>query len=161
MKTPVLLEQLETFLMVIRTYGSALPASCHSTPAEIWTILDALLVRFGSELIISERVCALLRRGITFFEAAARPIVPLMLERMSASFESSLKAGYLWITSKLGSAYVVRSDGSVDEEILVGLIRAWEKETEVLGRYLERSVVTEIPDGMFFCLLSLCSVLGS
>ncbi|CED82507.1 Nuclear transport regulator [Phaffia rhodozyma] len=144
----VLLEQLETFLMVLRTYGSSLPASCHSTPAEVWAILDALLVRFGSELIVSERVCALLRRGITFFGPAARDIVPAMLNRMSSSFESSLRPGYLWITSKLGSAFILEPGGGVDEEIAAGFIAAWEKETEVLVRYLEQSVVTEIPDVM-------------
>lgn len=143
----VALEQLATFLSVLGTLDS-LPTSCANTPAEIWAVIDALLVRYGSEWIVAEPVCTLLRRGITFFRASARPIVPSLLDRMAGCFELSQISAFLWITGKAGSAYAGDADQPGGAEVMAAFVRSWERETEVVGQMLdERQSATEIPDG--------------
>lgn len=144
----VSLELLETFLAVLRTLGSALPASCASTPAEIWAVIDGLLNRFGSNWQVAERSCALLRRSITFFGPAARSIAPAVIDRMSTCFEESQISGYLWITGKLGSSYGTAGEGGpVDQEIAGQVLQAWERETQVFTAIVNRESATNFPDG--------------
>jgi transportin-3 len=144
----VSLEQLETFLAVLRTLGSGLPASCAATPAEIWAVIDGLLNRFGSNWQIAERSCALLRRGITFFGPAARSVVPAVIDRMSTCFEESQISGYLWITGKLGTNFGVAAEGGpLDEEVVGKVVQAWERETQVFTAIVNRESATSFPDG--------------
>lgn len=156
------LEQLETFLAVLRTLGSGLPASCAGTPVEVWAVIDGLLNRFGSNWQVAERSCALLRRGITFFGPAARSIVPAVIDRMSTCFEESQISGYLWITGKLGTNFGVPAQGGpLDEEIVAKVIQAWERETQVFTAIVNRESATSFPDGRYFCASSLRLPLAS
>lgn len=101
-------------------------------------------------------MCALLRRAITFFGPAARPVVPSVIDRMSTCFEESQISGYLWITGKLGTNYgVVGEGGPADEEVIAKVVQAWERETQVFTALVNRESATNFPDGESFALHDL------
>lgn len=154
LSSKVALEQLETFLAVLRTFGSAMPTSCASTPVEVWTVMDTLLQRFGSDWMIAERVCALIRRGLTFFDLSAKPIALPLLERMASCFETSRISGYIWIAGKVGQTFCAEGAGDESGEVARKLLSTWERQTIALAHVLENQAHTEIPDGAFTSLAS-------
>jgi len=105
-----LLERLDTFLSTINKLEGDLPAECLKTMGEIWTVVSEILEQFGSSIKLSERVCALIRRGLNFYGEACLPLVGSVLEKVTAGFEASGCSSYLWITSKILSAFPELSD---------------------------------------------------
>jgi transportin-3 len=105
-------------------------------------VLDALLSRYSSDWLVAEQACSLIRRGLTFFQAASRPAIPGVLERMAGCFEQFPASGFLWITGKCGAAFA----GAGDEEVSRGLIGAFERETVVLANLLRESSSVQVPD---------------
>ncbi|KNZ59231.1 hypothetical protein VP01_177g10 [Puccinia sorghi] len=105
-----LLERLDTFLSIINKLEGDLPAECLKAMGEIWTVVSEILEQFGSSIKLSERVCALIRRGLNFYGEACLPLVGSVLEKVTAGFEASGCSSYLWITSKILSAFPELSD---------------------------------------------------
>ncbi|EEB98081.1 hypothetical protein MPER_02475, partial [Moniliophthora perniciosa FA553] len=60
-----------------------------NTCAEAWTIFDAFIVKYGVDPEIAERTTRVLRHGLSFFDSAVLPIAPVIVARMSFSFENT------------------------------------------------------------------------
>ncbi|OAV89174.1 hypothetical protein PTTG_08632 [Puccinia triticina 1-1 BBBD Race 1] len=105
-----LLERLDMFLLIIgRLEGDLLP-DCLKLMGEIWTVISEILEQYGSSIKLSDRICALIRRGLTFYGEACLPLIGSVLEEVTAGFEASGCSSYLWITSKIVAAFPERTD---------------------------------------------------
>ncbi|KAI9600179.1 hypothetical protein KEM48_000593 [Puccinia striiformis f. sp. tritici PST-130] len=80
-------------LSIINKLEGDLPSDCVKTMGEIWSVISEILEQYGSSIKLSERVCALIRRGLTFYE------------KVTSGFEASGCSSYLWITSKVISGF--------------------------------------------------------
>ncbi|KAH9473766.1 hypothetical protein MJO29_000822 [Puccinia striiformis f. sp. tritici] len=100
-----LLERLDTFLSIINKLEGDLPSDCVKTMGEIWSVISEILEQYGSSIKLSERVCALIRRGLTFYGQACLPLIGSILEKVTSGFEASGCSSYLWITSKVISGF--------------------------------------------------------
>ena len=58
-------------LRIVDTFGDVLPDSCLSSCREAWSILDALLAKFGSQYDITERTTRVIRGGLRRSTSAA------------------------------------------------------------------------------------------
>ena len=55
-------------LHVVQSFGEELPNACTNTAHEVYAVLDALLVKYGTFYYITERASRVLRLGMQFFE---------------------------------------------------------------------------------------------
>ncbi|KAN0063147.1 Nuclear import receptor [Thecaphora frezii] len=95
------MEQLEKFLMVVGAgFWQHLPATCARTCQEAYSVIDTVLASHGHIYFISERACALLRRGLGFFGKLTLPSLPALLERLAICYEATGFPGYIWIAGK-------------------------------------------------------------
>ncbi|KAG6898068.1 hypothetical protein C0992_006546 [Termitomyces sp. T32_za158] len=99
------LENLEVMLHVIRSFGEELPAACQNTCQQAWVVFDAFLTKYGSNYEVTERTTRVLRHALTFFDKAALPVAPAVLNRMSVAFEATGYPSYLWIAGKIIDAF--------------------------------------------------------
>ena len=97
-------DQVEQVVTMLRTtdnrFTNELPPSCAKTAAEIYSLLDTILEQHGQVFFISEVICSLLRRGMSFFGDQAIPSLPALLPRLASCFEKSGFPGYVWIAGK-------------------------------------------------------------
>lgn len=100
-----LLERLDTFLSIINELDGDLPPECIKSMSETWGVIAGILEYYGSSIKLSERICAVIRRGLTFYDQACLPLIGSVLEKVTAGFEVSGCSSYLWITSKIACAF--------------------------------------------------------
>jgi len=98
---------------VVGSFGEELPASCHGTPAETWAVVDDIIARYGAVPDICDRTTRVLRLGLQFFDRAALPLVPSILARLTARFENTGFASYLWAIGKVIQRFGLEEDGVV------------------------------------------------
>jgi len=129
-------------LYVIRTFGEELPPACQNVCVEVWAVFDALLLKYGSLYFITERCSRTLRLGLEFFGKAAKPILPTLLERLTASFEASGYSSNLWVIGKAVGAF-----GNENSSVIRSAYKAAYERTSVrVFAMLKSQAFTEIPD---------------
>ncbi|EPQ28739.1 uncharacterized protein PFL1_03542 [Pseudozyma flocculosa PF-1] len=100
------MEQLEKFLMVVGAgFWKHLPETCATTCREAYGVIDTVLAQHGDAYFISERACALMRRGLSFFGELAVPALPALLDRLAGCFEKAGFPAYVWIVGKCIDQY--------------------------------------------------------
>lgn len=143
------MELLDSFLAVVGKLDP-LPASCMSTPAQVWAVLDALLSRHANMYFISERIGSLVRRGLQFFplEALQGFIIPLM-DRMGGAFAATGYPSYMWVQGRIVVKFAEATRGPGGAELAAAMLRGLEGLTAEVGRMLSEKVAREIPDGEY------------
>ena len=141
------LELIDSFLCIVGRIDP-LPQSCLSTPAQVWTILDALLTRHANLYFISERIGSLVRRALNFFplEALQSVMLPL-LERMGGAFAATGYPSYVWVHARIVTKCADATRGPGGEGMAGALVKSLEGLTGEVGRMLGEKVAREIPDG--------------
>lgn len=125
--------------------GDELPESCQGTVLDVWGVLDALLQRHGAERAIAERTCSTLRYGLEFFGAHAIPAVLSLLERLSACYESTGFASFVWIIGK-----TTRFFGDEEApELRTAFARAFERVSQQTFGLLKIQRPEDVPDSAF------------
>lgn len=137
------LETLEVMLVVIDTFGDELPAECLNSCQEAWAIFDSFIAKYCSNYDVCERVTRVLRLGLNFFGSTALPVVPLVLSRMTAAFESTGYASYLWIIGKT----IGRFGNEDNVTVRAAFKEAFERTSNKLVNILQDSPPSECPDG--------------
>ncbi|EJD55376.1 ARM repeat-containing protein [Auricularia subglabra TFB-10046 SS5] len=99
------LERLEAMISVVRGFGDTLPQACQGACAEIWTVFDQFLAKYGPYFPLADTSSRVLRLGLQLFADAVLPLVPAVMERMVHCFETSGFSCYLWIIGKLYGAF--------------------------------------------------------
>ena len=130
-------------LQVIDTFGDELPASCKSTCQEAWAIFDPFIAKYASNYDVCERATRVLRLGLNFFGPTALPVVPSMLSRMAAAFESTSFASYLWIIGKT----IGRFGNEENAAVRTSFKQAFERSSTKVVHILQNSPPSQIPDG--------------
>lgn len=98
------LETIDTFLSIVPPLEEQLLAGCSKTLEQVWTILDNTLELYDKNYKVSERACAVIRRGLQFFGPLCSPLLVNIVNRMTLSYERSGCPSFLWITAKVISA---------------------------------------------------------
>ncbi|PCH33868.1 ARM repeat-containing protein [Wolfiporia cocos MD-104 SS10] len=138
------LENLEVMLGVIDSFGEELPAACQNSAQEAWVFFDPFIAKYGSDYQICERATRVLRLGLAFFGSTARPVLPSVLTRMSASFEATGFSSYLWIIGKIVGLF-----GNEENPALrVAFKAAFESTSNNLVSLLQQKAPANIPDVM-------------
>ncbi|KAI5124707.1 hypothetical protein M0805_004313 [Coniferiporia weirii] len=136
------LENLESMLAIVDTFGEELPAACAGSCQETWSILDPLISKCGSQFGIAERTTRVLRAGLKFFGSTALPIVPSLLARMSFAFEATGFASFLWIAGKAISLF-----GEEDsQEMRIAIKDAFERSTSRVVTVVQQNDLRDVPD---------------
>lgn len=136
------LENLESMLSVVDTFGEELPAACMDTCQQSWSIIDTLLSKYGMQYDITERSTRVLRGGMRFFGPAALPVAPSVLSRMSIAFEATGFASYAWIAGKAISLF-----GEEDRpDMLIAIRDVFARSTSKVVSLLQQKGISEIPD---------------
>ncbi|KIP12509.1 hypothetical protein PHLGIDRAFT_97884 [Phlebiopsis gigantea 11061_1 CR5-6] len=136
------LENLEVMLAVVETFGDELPASCQNSCQEAWLFFDPFIAKYGSDLATCERVTRVLRFALNFFGSTARPVIPSLLARMAAAFETTGFASYLWIIGKVVSRYGDEEDATIRNAFK----QTYERSSTKLYNLLQETSPTQIPD---------------
>ncbi|EMD41983.1 hypothetical protein CERSUDRAFT_110525 [Gelatoporia subvermispora B] len=136
------LENLEVMLGVVQTFGDELPAACQNSPQEAWSFFDPFIARYGSNYQICERTTRVLRLGLTFFGSAVRPLLPAVLKRMAAAFESTGFSSYLWIAGKI----IGRFGNDEDLMLRAAFAEVLERSSSKLVVLLQDKSPSTIPD---------------
>ncbi|KAK7059050.1 Nuclear import receptor [Paramarasmius palmivorus] len=136
------LENLETMLDIIRSFGEELPAACQNTCEEAWTIFDAFISKYGADPDIAERTTRVLRHGLSFFDSAVLPIASSIVARMSFAFESTSISSYLWIAGKI----VGRFGDKEDPNLRGSFKEIYERSTGKVASILQVKAAGTIPD---------------
>ncbi|GAA6029887.1 hypothetical protein JCM8097_009154 [Rhodosporidiobolus ruineniae] len=136
------LERIDVYLAIIHRLPGGLPAECAATVQQAWSVFDGLLAAHGHLPTIADRACVALRRGLVFFDDAALPVAPAMLERLAESFERAPASGYLWITGK-----VVQQFGQQMDPALAAVVKStFERESNKVFELLQSTAPAQIPD---------------
>ena len=137
------MEQIERFLYIVATSSStALADSCAKTCADAYSIIDALLAKYGSTYFISERACALLRRALVYFGPLALPTIPALLSRLADNFDKTGFPAYIWIVGKC----IDRFGKDADEGMATALQGAYERVSAKVLSLLETSRPEDMSD---------------
>lgn len=128
---------------MVQGFGEELPTACRNTCAELWSVLDTALQRYGGHYAVSERICQTLRLGLQFFGTAALPVAPSLLDRLSTAFEGSGFSCYVWIIAKS----IGRFGDEENLELRQAISRAFERTSAHVFAMLKALQVTDIPDG--------------
>ncbi|EJF66951.1 ARM repeat-containing protein [Dichomitus squalens LYAD-421 SS1] len=136
------LENLEVMMTVIQSFGEQLPAACQNTHQEAWAVFEPFLVKYGSEYPVCERTTRVLRQGLNFFGSAVLPIVPSVLTRMAALFESYGFSSYLWMAGKL----IGRFGDEEDPRVRSAFKEVYERSSNKLVAILNEKSPQVIPD---------------
>jgi transportin-3 len=130
------MEQLQVFLHALgrgrNLEEEPLPEACAKTCVDVYALLDRIIETRGSSVVVAERTCHLLRRGMAFFGDAARPVVPAMLSRLSDAFATSGHSCYIWIVGKCIDAYGPHADAQLQAAMLAAFERVSAKTLEQL-----------------------------
>jgi transportin-3 len=137
------LANLEVMLHTVGTFGETLPETCRNTCEEAWSVLDAFIIKYGSDADSAEHVTRLIRQGISLFGDAALSVAPAVLSRMASAFETTNLSGYLWIIGK-----IVQTFGNDENPALRSAIRdAYESTTKQVAVMLTSKRPELMPDG--------------
>lgn len=140
------LANLEVMLHIIGSFGEHLPPACQGTCQEVWPVLDAFLVKHGSDYDSAEHVTRVLRHALNLFGGTVLTIAADVLGRMSASFASSGLSCYLWIASKIHATF-----GNEEEPVLRDAVRdVYERSTRKLLVMLQEKSAAMLPDGEYY-----------
>ena len=140
------LERLNMYLNINSHLSGSLPPQCSSTAAEIWRILDMLLLKYGNSAV-AERTCSTIRRGLTFFGSLSLPLAPEILDRMTSSFEETGVSGYIWIAGRIPDLLRQSgTNGAAQDNVKVYLQRSFESITNKLVGLLSVSTAAEVQD---------------
>lgn len=130
-------------LNVVESFGDDLPAACRNTCQEAWLFFDPFIAKYGSDYNVCERVTRLLRYALNFFGSTALPVIPAVLARLSAAFEDTAYASYLWIIGKIVSRF-----GNEEGVGLRNIFKqAFEQTSNKLVKILQNTPPSQIPDG--------------
>ena len=114
----------------------------------MFALFDALLAKYGKLYFISERVGAVLRRGLGFFPARAlEPHLQAILGRMVASFAETGYASFIWIVGKLAAKFGDASRGPSGDSVGQILGGAFQRIAEDLKKLIEIKPAESMPDG--------------
>lgn len=136
------LENLETMLQVIGSFGEELPPACQKIPGEGWSVLDPFLAKYGTTYDIAERVNRVLRHCITFFDRSALPVIPMVVTRLTQVFDAAGFASNLWIIGKTVDSY----GDKADQTLQASFRDAYERATTKVASILQASSAGEHPD---------------
>ncbi|KAI0320348.1 ARM repeat-containing protein [Amylostereum chailletii] len=148
------LANLEVMLWVVGPFGQRLPVACQSTCEEAWTVLDAFVLKYGSDAESTERATRTIRHGLGFFGKAALGVAPAVINRMSAAFEATNFSSYLWVASK-----VIQAFGNEEDPALRASFRViYEQSTNRLVALLQEkqpALISDILDDYVRMLMEL------
>ncbi|KAG7450617.1 ARM repeat-containing protein [Guyanagaster necrorhizus] len=136
------LENLEAMLCVIQSFGEDLPIACQNTCEQTWAVFDNFLTKYGTEYEVAERTNRVLRRGITFYGQAARPVAVSVLTKMSYMFDTSQVSSYLWIGGKIVEGFIAEGENAIQ----TACQDIYERSTQRMIALLQTKQATEIPD---------------
>lgn len=137
------MEQLEKMLAVFgSSFSRHLPEDCSKTCEEAYSVVDRVLASHGNVFFISERACALLRRGLSFFGPRAAPSLIALLERLASCFEQTGNPGYVWIVGKCIDQF--GRDGNITTS--AALRGAFERVTSKVVQQLDNTMPAEMGD---------------
>ncbi|KAJ3574083.1 hypothetical protein NP233_g2008 [Leucocoprinus birnbaumii] len=137
------LENLETMLFVIHSFGEDLPTACHSSCADAWLVFDNFLLKFGSDYEFAERATRVIRHGITLFGIAGLPMAPSVATRMSQGFDATGIPAYVWIGGKIVARYGEEKQNVELQTAIRGMYEHVSKKTVAV---LSLKAPGEIPD---------------
>ncbi|KXN83654.1 hypothetical protein AN958_01220 [Leucoagaricus sp. SymC.cos] len=137
------LENLETMLYVVRSFGEELPSACDSACPQAWTVLDEFLLKFGSNYDLAERATRVIRHGITLFGTAGLAVAPSVAARMSQAFDATSIPSYVWIGGKIVARYGAEKHEVELQTAIHGMYEHVSKKTVAL---LSLKSPGEIPD---------------
>lgn len=138
------LENLETMLYVVRSFGEELPPACQTSCPEAWTVFDNFLLKFGSNYELAERATRVIRYGITLFGNAGLPVAPSVAERMSQGFDATGIPSYIWIGGKIVARY---GDEKQDVRLQTAIRGMYEHVSKKTVTLLSLKEPKDIPDG--------------
>lgn len=143
------LEQLETMLHVIKGFDEDLPEACRTTSQELWGLFETVIIKYGDNHNIGERVTRVLRYGLDIFGSALLPILRQILSRLAVTFEASGIPGYLWIIGKIISRF------GQDETLQESFRESFDVISRKAWSMIQLQPPSDIPDGersVFFSL---------
>ncbi len=153
------MEQLEKMLGVIgSSLARHLPEACGKTCEEAYAVLDRMLAAHGHVYFVSERACALLRRGLSFFGALAGGSLVALLERLATCFEQTGFPGYVWITGKCIDQFGRDASMPVTAALQGASDRVNAKVVQLLDNTMPAEMGDVLDDYMHTCLAVLQSV---
>jgi len=137
------LENLETMLYVIRSFGDELPSACQGTCAEAWTVFDGFILKFGTNYELAERATRVIRHGITLFGSAGLPVSPSVATRMSQAFDATGIPSYIWIGGKIVGRY---GDEKQNVELQTAIRGMYEQVSKKAISLLSVKAPGDVPD---------------
>ncbi len=121
-------------------------------------MIDRVLAAHGNVFFISERSCALLRRGLGFFGSlAASTLVPL-LERLASCFEQTGFPGYVWIVGKCVDQFGRESNLALRAALQGATERVNGKMVQLLDNTMPAEMGDVLDDYIHTCLAVLNNV---
>ncbi|KAF9244609.1 armadillo-type protein [Melanogaster broomeanus] len=136
------LENLEVMLHVIGAFGDRLPAACHNSCQEVWSIFDGFIAKYAFDYDTAERTTRVLRHGVVLFGQSTLQIAPAIISRMVTSFEATGFSAFLWIAGKIVGRFGKESDPA-----LRSAFRAlFERSTNKIVSLLQSKAPRDIPD---------------
>ncbi|KAG0141932.1 hypothetical protein CROQUDRAFT_67819 [Cronartium quercuum f. sp. fusiforme G11] len=118
-----ILETLDAFLSIVPSLGDKLQPDCSKTLEQIWTVLDGVLGLYDKNSRVSERTCTVIRRGLQFFGPLCLPLLVNVIDRMTTSFEQSGCPSFMWITSKVITAFAETQDPALESCLKIAFER--------------------------------------
>lgn len=117
------LETLDTFLSYVPSLADHLQPECSKTLEQIWAVLDGVLSLYDKNFKVSERACAVIRRGLQFFGNLCLPLLVSIVDRMTVSYERSGCPSYLWITGKVVGLFSETRDPGLESCLKIAFER--------------------------------------
>ncbi|KAJ8296639.1 hypothetical protein OF846_000989 [Rhodotorula toruloides] len=136
------LERIDVYLAIIGQVPDGLPDSCIATCQQVWSVMDALIAKYGSNPAVADRATIAVRRGLAFFDDMAFAVAPAILDRLSSAFEQTPASGYLWITGKVVQQFAPKLDPAFDAVVK----SAFERESNKVFELLQSTPPSQIPD---------------
>ena len=111
-------------------------------------MFDSLLVKYGSNYQLVERVTRVLRHGLTLFGFSALSVASAVVNRMSQGFAATGFSSYLWIAGKIVGQY-----GSMEEQALRASFQdLYTLSTSKVVSILQEKSPGDVPDGDLYFL---------
>lgn len=153
------MEQLEKMLAVFgSSFSHHLPEACSKTCEEAYSVIDRVLASHGNVFFISERACALLRRGLSFFGPLAAPSLIAVLERLASCFEQTGNPGYVWIVGKCIDQFGREGNMATSAALQGALERVTSKVVQLMDNTMPAEMGDVLDDYIHTCLTVLNNV---
>ncbi|MBW0475818.1 hypothetical protein O181_015533 [Austropuccinia psidii MF-1] len=136
------LERIDIFLSIVHKLDGGLPPQCAQSLEQVWTVFCCILALYSQSLKISERFCAVMRRGLIFFGDLCLNVLISVLEQLTIHFETSGCSGYLWITSKVVSLFADKLNPTMQ----VAVKTAFERQSNAVFSSIKDSTPELISD---------------